>query len=433
MRSVTYKNYALGVLTIVLMFAYVDRVALGIVLQAIKADFDLSDTQLGFLGGIGFAVFYSIVGLPIARWADFGNRVTIIACACALWSAAVALSAFAGTFAQLVLIRVAVAVGEAGCLPPSFSLLADYFNRAERPRAVAIYGLGSTFALVVGYFFGGWLNDHYGWRITFVVLGTPGVFLALLVWLTLREPRRECVAASSSKTECESAGIVGRHQPTIGQASLAAVCTSVWTNVTFRRLLLCLSGLLFFNVGIGQWLPAFFIRSHGLTAEQVGIWLSLVIGVSGLIGSYSGGELASRFAAHNESLQLRATAFAVCGSGAAAILAFLTPSAHAAFALFGLHMFGLAAITGPLFATMQTLVPEHMRAMAFAIAYLVGNLLGLGFGPLVTGALSDLYHVWAHEQSLRYALLTLAPGYFIVAWHAWRGSTSVAGDLAACS
>lgn len=426
MRLIAYKHYVLGVLTIVLMFNYVDRVALGVVLQAIKVEFVLSDTQLGFLGGIGFALFYSIMGLPIARWADRGNRVLIIASACALWSAGVALSGLASSFAYLVLIRVAVAVGEAGCLPPAFSLMADYFNRAERPRAVSIYGLGSTFALVIGYFLGGWLNDHYGWRITFLILGIPGVFLALLVWLTLREPRRERIVTSSSSAPRAEPHVVASTQP-----SIAAVCATVWTNVTFRRLVLCLSGLLFFNLGIGQWLPAFFIRSHGFTAEQVGAWLAIVIGVSGLLGAYIGGELASRYAVHNESLQLRVMTVAVGCSGAAAVLAFLAPSAHTAFALFGLHCLGLTAVTGPLFATMQTLVPERMRAMAFAIAYLIGNLLGIGFGPLAAGALSDLYQPWAHEESLRYALLTLAPGYLIVAWYAWRGSTSVAGDLAA--
>lgn len=432
MRSVAYKHYVLGVLALVLVFNGVDRVALGILLQAIKVDFDLSDAQLGFLGGIGFALFFSIMGLPIARWADRGNRVAIIASTCALWSVAVALCGLVSSFWQLVLIRVGVAVGEAGCLPPAFSLIADYFDRGERPRAVAIYGgLGGTFALVIGYFLGGWLNDHYGWRITFIVLGIPGVFLALLAWLTLREPRRERAAAWNSIPARGDARAATGRQPTIDPPNIAAVCTTVWTNVTFRRLVLCLAGLLFFNMGIGQWLPAFFMRSHGLTAEQVGVSMAIVLVVSGLLGAYTGGELASRYAVHNESLQLRMMTFAVSCSGVAAILALVAPSAHTAFALLGVHGFGLAAINGPLFATMQTLVPERMRAMAFAIAYMVGNLLGLGFGPLGAGVLSDLYQSWAHEESLRYALLTLAPGYFIVAWYAWRGSTSVAGDLAA--
>lgn len=428
--SRSYKHYVLGVLTIILLFNTIDRVALGILLQAIKVDFGLSDTQLGLLGGIAFALFYSIMGVPIARWADAGNRVIIIALSCTLWSATVALCGFASTFAQLVLIRVVVAVGEAGCLPPAFSLMADYFNRAERPRAVAVFGLGGTFALVIGYFLAGWLNDHYGWRITFVAVGAPGVLLGLLAWLTLKEPRLERSAVSYANTERQDADGTQRHSA-ISHPTVAEVCLTLWTNVTFRRLVLCLSGLLFFNIGIGQWLPAFFIRTHGFTAWQVGAWLAIVAGVGGLSGAYAGGELAARYAVNNEPLQLRAVTVALCCAGVAAIFAYLTSRAYVAFALLGLHIFALYAINGPLFATMQTLVPERMRAMAFAIAYLVANLLGMGFGPLAAGALSDLYQGWAHEDSLRYALLTLAPGYFIVAWYAWRSSTSVNGDLAA--
>jgi MFS family permease len=404
-----------------------------VLLQAIKVDFDLSDTQLGFLSGISFALFYSIMGVPIARWADHGNRVTIIASTCALWSAAVALCGMASTFVQLLLIRVAVAVGEAGCLPPAFSLIADFFSRAERPRAVAIYTMGSTFSGVIGYLLGGWLNDHYGWRVAFMVLGVPGVFLAILAWLTLREPRCERSVASADDATYRSGAAATQPRAAIGQSSVTAVCAALWANVTFRRLMLCLAGMLFFNFGIAQWLPAFFIRSHGFTATQIGIWMSIVVGVSGLLGAYAGGEWAARYAAHNEALQLRMIAIAVSGSGATAVLVYLAPNAYAALALLSLHYFGLWAINGPLFATMQTLVPERMRAMAFAIAYLLANLLGAGFGPLAAGTLSDAYQSWAGEESLRYALLTLAPGYVIVAWYAWRGSVSVAGDVAAVS
>lgn len=415
-RSHNYKHYVLGVLTIILLFNSIDRIALGILLQLIKVDFDLSDTQLGLLTGIAFALFYAVMGVPIARWADAGNRVTIIAVSCVLWSAAVGFCGLATSFVQLLMIRVVVAVGEAGCLPPAFSLMADYFNRAERPRAAAIYGLGGTFSAIIGYSLAGWLSDHYGWRLTFAAVGVPGVLLGLLAWLTLKEPR------------CERS--VAQRESAINHPTAAAVCAALWSNVTFRRLLICLSGLLFFNIGIGHWLPAFFIRSHGYTIEQVGVWLAIAVGGGGLLGAYVGGELASRFAMNNESLQLRAVAIAACCAGGAAILAYLTPSAHVAFALIGLHIFGLAAINGPLFATMQTLIPERMRAMAFAIAFLVGNLIGMGLGPLTAGALSDLYQGWAHDDSLRYALLTLAPGYAVVAWCAWRGSNSVAGDLA---
>src|SRR5687768_16882052 len=183
-----YKVYLLVLLLVICAFNYIDRLALGLVLQDIKVDLSLTDTQLGLLSGIAFALFYSIMGIPIARWADRGNRVAIITFTTALWSAAVALCGVASNFVQLLLIRIGVAVGEAGCTPPAHSLIADYFTRAERPRAVAIYMLGGQLS-VVGYLWAGWLNELYGWRVTFMLLGLPGLGLAALAWLTLREPR----------------------------------------------------------------------------------------------------------------------------------------------------------------------------------------------------------------------------------------------------
>ena len=162
MRATVYRNYLLTVLLVILAFNYVDRVALGLLLQDIKVDLDLSDTQLGFLSGIAFALFYSVMGIPIARWADRGNRVMIITVTTALWSVAVALCGLAGSFLQLLLIRIGVAVGEAGCIPPAHSLIADYFTRAERPRAVARYMLGGPLSFVIGYFLAGWLNQLCG-------------------------------------------------------------------------------------------------------------------------------------------------------------------------------------------------------------------------------------------------------------------------------
>ena len=189
MQPALYKRYALGVLTVIFLFNCVDRVALGIVLEDIKIDLDLTDTQLGLLSGISFALFYSVMGIPIARWADRGNRVTIISVTTFLWSVAVALCGLAGSFVQLLLIRIGVAVGEAGCNPPAFSLMADYFTRAERPRAAAIYAMGGALSFVVGFFGAGWLNELYGWRVTLMVLASPGVVLAALAWFILKEPR----------------------------------------------------------------------------------------------------------------------------------------------------------------------------------------------------------------------------------------------------
>lgn len=420
MRPAIYKHYLLGVLTIIVLFNYVDRLALGVVLQDIKTEFDLSDTQLGVLSGIAFAFFYSIMGVPIARWADRGNRVAIISLTAVVWSAAVVLSGASASYAQLLLIRVAVATGEAGCVPPALSLLADYFTRAERPRATAIYGLSGTLSAVVGYMLAGWLNELYGWRVMFMVLGLPGIVLAAIAWTTLKEPRR--VKSQESSPALSRA-------PPAAAPSLIEVAATLWSNVTFRHLLLCFAVQTFFMYGIGMWHTPFFIRSHGLGTGEIGTWLTVVWGVGGLLGAYLGGELACRYAVHNERLQLKSLGIAMTASGVLTIFVYLAPNPTIAFTLMGFAAIGLTAVNGPLFSTIQTLVPERMRAVSFALVYLVANLVGGGLGPLVAGALSDEFRPWAGEQSLRYALLVLAPGYFWAAFHAWRASRSVAGDL----
>jgi MFS family permease len=431
MKQSTYKNCLLAALLVILAFNQVDRLALGLLLQDIKVDLQLSDTQLGFLSGIAFALFYAVMGIPIARWADRGNRVTIITITTALWSAAVALCGVAGNFLQLLLIRIGVAVGEAGCIPPAHSLIADYFTRAERPRAVAIYMLGPSLGMLIGYFLAGWLNEFYGWRVTFILLGLPGLGLAALAWFTLREPRlgkptREAASrfdTPSLSQQSETTALSFAHP------SLKEACVTLWANSTFRHLLFCFAVAAFFGSGILQWQPAFFIRSYGLETGQLGSWFAVVWGGGGALGTYWGGELASRRAAHNERLQLKAMAGAYCSFGVISALVYISPNPYLAFALMGLAAVGITAATGPLFATIQTLVPEQMRATSIALIYMFANLIGMGLGPLAAGALSDAFQPWVGDESLRYALLALCPGYLWCGWHLWRGSKTVAGDL----
>jgi MFS transporter, Spinster family, sphingosine-1-phosphate transporter len=417
---------------VVLAFNLVDRLALGILLQDIKIDLSLSDTQLGLLTGIAFALFYSILGIPIARWADRGNRVTIISVTTALWSVAVALCGLAGNFVQLLMIRVGVAVGEAGCLPPAHSLIADYFSRAERPRAVSRYMLGSSLSLIVGYFIAGWLNEWYGWRVTFVILGLPGIALAILAKATLREPRAHTddrsprPGASDQLTSPRQAEDVQPTQPRIKE-----VCRVLWRNHTFRHLLFCFAVWQFFGYGILQWQPAYFIRSHGLQTGQLGALFATFYGLGGLLGTFLGGELAARWAANNERLQLRAMAIANLSFGAISAAIYLAPTIHLAFTFLAIAAVGGAVVHGPLFATVQTLVPPQMRAMSIAIMFLFANLIGMGLGPLAAGMLSDFFRAWAGEESLRYSLLALCPGYALVAWHLWHASSTVARDLKA--
>jgi MFS transporter, Spinster family, sphingosine-1-phosphate transporter len=414
------KNYLLALLTVILAFNYVDRLALGVLLQDIKIDLDLTDTQLGFLTGIAFALFYATMGIPIARWADRGNRVTIISLTAALWSVAVALCGAAANFVQLMLIRVGVAVGEAGCYPPALSLISDHFTRAERPRAVARYMLGVPLALVIGYFVAGWLNEFYGWRVTFLIIGLPGVVLAALAAFTLKEPRR--LKNKTGETSPRAAA---------PEPSLKEVLVTLWGNVAFRNLLFCFSVWGFFGYGIMQWQPAFFVRSHHLATGELGTWLAMVGGVGGLLGTWLGGELASRYAANNERLQLLAIAAVYVSTVVVTAGAYLASHYYTAFVLLAITTITGAATNGPLFAATQTLVPPRMRAMSIAILYFFCNLVGMGLGPLAVGALSDALRPWLGEESLRYALLAMCPGYFWCAWHLWKASKTVARDLAA--
>jgi MFS family permease len=420
MREKAYKNYLLTLLLLILAFNYVDRLTLGLLLQEIKFDLDLSDTQLGLLSGIAFALFYSLMGVPIARWADRGNRVTIISVTTGLWCVAVAACGAATSFLQLLLIRTGVAVGEAGCIPPAHSLIADHFSRAERPRAVARYMMGAPLSAIIGYFMAGWLNELYGWRATFVILGLPGIGLAALAWLTLREPRKlaaPSVPASQAPTRSPM------------PAGMREVCVALWANRTYRHLLFCFSAVSFFSYGIVKWQPAFFIRSHGLQTGELGTWLAVIYGLGGIVGMYCGGEWASRRAAQDERLQLRALSVAYVIFGFVSVLAYLAPNRYLAFAWMTVAAIGGATTSGPLFATIQALVPQRMRATSIAILYLFANLIGMGLGPLAVGFLSDVLQPRFGAESLRYALLMFCPGYLWGAFHAWRGSQTVTADL----
>jgi MFS family permease len=417
MKDVAYKRYLLGLLLLVFASNNLDRLALGIVAQNIKVDLSLTDTELGLLSGIAFALFYSVMGIPIARWADRGNRVTIIAVTTALWSVAVALCGAARSFLQLALIRSVVAVGEAGCMPPANSLIPDYFSRAERPRAMSIYMLGASVAVVVGYFLAGWFNEFYGWRRTFVLLGLPGLPLAVVAALTLREPRQMSWPS-------------GSHAPPVllQPVNLRQAAVKLSRNASFRHLLLSFSIAWLFNAGIFQWLPTFFIRSYHLSTGELGTWFAVIYGVGGLLGTYIGGEWASRRAAGNEPLQLKAMTIACSALAIISTGIYLTHNRYVALALMGVTAVVGPLATGPLFAAIQTVVPQRLRATSIAIIYLFANLIGTGLGPLGAGVLSDLFRPLLGDDSLRYALLALCPGYLWAAWHLWHASKTITLD-----
>lgn len=409
------KGYVLALLTAIYAFNWIDRVALGIVQQNIKIDLHLTDTELGLLTGIAFALFYAVMGIPIARWSDNGDRVSIVAITTAVWSALVALSGAVGNFIQLLLIRIGVGVGEAGCVPPAHSLIAEYFTRTERPRAVSLYLQGPQIAMIVGYLAAGWLNELIGWRGTFVVIGLPGLALAWLAATTLTEPRR-------------------RHAPEartilVPRTDAGFVLKTLWSSRAYRHLLICYSVWYFFGYGLLQWEPTFFIRSHGMSSGAVGTWFSVLYGVIGTAGVYIGGELATRCADQKEKWQLRGCGMALALFAILTCACLLASGRYVALAFLGLAALGGNVIQGPIVATLQTLVAPRMRAMSIALLLFFANLIGMGLGPLAGGALSDILRPWLGIESLRYALVILCPGYFWAAWHAWRAGNTVEAEI----
>jgi MFS family permease len=427
-----YRTYLLCVLLVILAFNNVDGIALGLFLQNIKGEFSLSDTQLGFLTGTSFAIFWAIAGVPIARWADRGNRVTVITLTTVLWAAAVMICGMAANFAQLLLIRVAVAVGEAGCMPVGNSLLADYFSREERPRAIARYLLGTPLSLLVGYLLAGWLNQYYGWRTAFMILGAPGLLLALLARFTIKEPRLEKTRQDVGFGLQDSGSTQSHAESALPDRSgLKAVARKLFLNKTYLQLVLAFSVVLSFDFARVQWLPAFFIRQYGMSTGELGTWLTIVYGLGGLFALYCGGELASRYAANNERLQLRVATVAYTCAGIVWTGVYLTPNRNVAFALLALNTMLSALCTGPLLSIIQTLVPSRLHAQSIAILFLFSRLIGLGLGPLVVGISSDAIRSWAGQDSLRYVLMLLCPGNLWAAWHLWRASRTVTRDIAA--
>ena len=408
-----HKYYMLGLVSCVTVFSYLDRSVMSLLLELIKHDLMLSDSQLGLLNGFAFAFFYAVAGVPIARWADRGNRNIIISAATILWSSMLVLMSVVTGFAQLLLVRVSVAVGEAGCLPPAVSLISDNFDRDERPRAMGIYWLSSPIAAIIAYLGGGWLAEAVGWRTTFLMIGVSGVFIAVLVKLTLREPRLE-----------GRASIITTELPPLNK-----VLKTLWHQGTFRYLVIAYSLGTFFGAGIGVWIPSFFMRSHGVSTAELGVWLALVWGLGGIVGSYLGGFFATRFAAGNEALQMRVVAMGMMICSGLFIFCFLSSNKFLSFALMASFSLIFHMFFGPVFAAFQSLVSDDMRASSLAIVYMFSNFIGLGVGPLAVGMVSDMLSPMFGLEALRYALVFFSPGYFWAAYYFWISSKTIGADI----
>jgi MFS family permease len=372
-----YRWYVVWLLFAVYVLNFVDRQILTILMEPIRKEFHFSDTQLGLLGGLAFAVLYSTLGIPIARLADRRNRVNIISISLFVWSFFTVLTGRAQNFAQLALARVAVGIGEAGCTPPAYSIISDYFEKKRRTTAISIYTMGIYGGVFVGYLVGALVAEKYGWRTAFYVVGAPGIVLALIVKWTLREPPRGFAEGFAAAAE----------PPPMRQ-----VLQKLLTKATFWHLALAAALHAFVGYGVNGFHPVFLMRTHELSVGDTGKVLSLVSAISGIGGTWFGGWLADRLTKRADDIrwQLWTPGVATLLNVPAALFAYMYGAVNVVIgAMFVSLVFGVMYL-GPTYATLQRLVGVRERAVGSALLLLIVNLVGLGLGPSLVGVVSDL-------------------------------------------
>ena len=413
-----YRSYALGLFLLVYIVNFIDRQIFSILIEPIRAEIHLSDTQLGLLGGIAFAIFYTFAGIPIARWADVGVRKNIVSIAIVIWSLMTVFTSTAKNFWMLLIARVGVGIGEAGCSPPIHSLIADYFPERKRATALSIYSLGIPIGGALGTLIGGWVGEYFGWRMAFLVVGLPGVLIAAVVYLTIKEPPRGY---------SEPGGIPEQKQ----QVPLKDTIKFMWRLKSFRHMSFAGSLHAFVGYGVGLFLPSFFMRVHGFGLAETSTYL-FFIGLTGVIGTYLGGYLSDRFGQKDKRWYLWVPGIATIISVPFAVIFYTTGNPILAIFLAIPGAILGPMYLGPTFATTQTLSPLAMRSLASAILLFILNLIGLGLGPLFAGFLSDLLRPEYGEESIRYSLLLLAVvGNVWSAFHYYLGSRTLREDLTA--
>ncbi len=440
-----YRRWALFLLLLIYASNFIDRVILAALGPSIRADLKLSGTQFGLLGGIAFALFYSVLGIPIARVAERRSRIHIIALATALWSVMTALCGFASGFGQLLLFRIGVGVGEAGLTPPAYSLISDYFTPRRRASALSIFLLGIPLGSFIGATVGGWIAREHGWRAGFFIVGLPGLVLAVLAWLTLREPPRG--ASDPARLHAETT------------PSLIEVFKTLWSKRSFKHIAMAASLTSFANFGNNLFIPTYFRQVHHLDLASSGLLFGLLTGIAGISGTMLGGFGTDYFGRNDRRWTLWLPAIGLLLSAPLFMFGVMLGDWRMSFATMLLSSVFFYSWSPALNGAVQNMAPARMRASAAAILSVIFNLVGTGLGPLFVGKLNDVYgqHYFAlgsyqamcpgghplpgavstlvnactaaASVSVRLAIITTAVAYFWAALHLYRAGCSMREDL----
>lgn len=394
----------LAILCFVYVLNFLDRQLLSILAKPIQDDLGVTDGQLGRIGGLYFALFYCILAIPVGWLADRTNRAKVLAFSCALWSAATAACGLAGSYPQLVAARMAVGVGEAGGVPPSYAIISDYFPSGTRGTALSLFNLGPPIGQAMGVAFGASIAAAYSWRLAFIWVGVIGVVTAAVVWLFVREPKRgglDIAPATSAEPVAP------------GQSGFWTTCRMFFTHPVLLRIALACAATQFVTYAILNFTTLFLMREKGMTLNEVALWYALLIGLGTGAGMYASGRLIDHFAPKAKTAYAYIPAIGLALAAPLFIGFVWAPSWPLALAFLalptGLNYFYLS----PAVTLVQEEVRPDQRVLSGALLLLVMNLVGLGFGPTFLGAMSDHFGASHPENSLQMAFYALAPFYLL--------------------
>ncbi|WP_395344492.1 spinster family MFS transporter [Ningiella sp. W23] len=413
--SIAYRRYVLLILTLVYAFNFIDRQIIGILSPFIKADLGLDDAQLGWLKGFAFALLYTVVGIPIAWLADRYSRVNIVAISLTVWSGFTAISGFAQNFTQLAIARVAVGIGEAGGSPPSHSMISDLYKPTERAKALAIYSLGIPFGIMAAYFAAAFFlqGGAADWRTVMIAVGVPGVLLAIVMKLTIKEPTRTLAPSGSTQS-----------------MKLKDAVKTLLKIPTWWGMCLGISFGSFGSYAISTWIIDFYVRVHSdVSIQTLLIVFGIINGTAYAVGVWLGGVIADKWGKKDRRAYALMPTYAMIIGVPCFLLALYVADPWVSVALLAILLFTSGMYLGPCFAIAQTLAPVNARAMSTALFFFVLNIIALGGGPTLVGIISQMYtESMGSAEALRFSLTLLGVPYLLSILTFFWSSTQIKRD-----